>query len=81
MCTHRSTAGDPERQTWKGSAPACVWTVQEPSLRKLAAVAEVSWNGGMAWTTVLVPELGDREGAAQPTDAAPPEAALGEAIV
>lgn len=26
-------------QTWNGSAPPCVWTVQEPSLRKLAAVA------------------------------------------
>ena len=31
--------GDAQRQTWNGSAPALVWTVQEPSLRKLAAVA------------------------------------------
>src|SRR5260370_31320654 len=29
----------PECQTWNGSVPGSVWTVQEPSLRKLAAVA------------------------------------------
>jgi Pirin len=28
-----------ERQTWNGSAAGSVWTVQEPSRRKLAAVA------------------------------------------
>jgi hypothetical protein len=34
-----STAGWPECQTWKSSAPGSVWTVQEPPARKLAAVA------------------------------------------
>ena len=34
-----STVGDAQRQTWNGLVPGSVWTVQEPSLRKLAAVA------------------------------------------
>ena len=32
VCSRRSAVRNDQGETWNGSAPACVWTVQEPSL-------------------------------------------------